>query len=352
MSFEKNIRTVVPYTPGEQPQRRVIKLNTNESPYAPSPKVAEVLHSFDADSLRRYPQPDCHVLTEALAAYHHVEEDQVFVGVGSDDVLSMCFLTFFAGEKPILFPDITYSFYEVWAAVYRIPFIKVPLTDQFELRLEDYRRDNGGIVFANPNAPTGKAMSLTGVEQIIKENPDSVVIVDEAYVDFGGESALPLISRYDNLLITRTMSKARALAGMRIGYALGSKKLIRYLNDVKFSVNSYTVNAPSLAVGVASLEDERYFRETTAKTIATREWTKEQLKKLGFFFPDSQTNFIFASRPGTSAERLFEQLKQRDIYVRYFRQPVLDQYLRITIGTQQEMETLIRELETLLKKNF
>ena len=351
MSFEKNIRTVVPYTPGEQPQRRVIKLNTNESPYAPSPKVAEVLHSFDADSLRRYPQPDCHVLTEALAAYHHVEEDQVFVGVGSDDVLSMCFLTFFAGEKPILFPDITYSFYEVWAAVYRIPFIKVPLTDQFELRPEDYRRENGGIIFANPNAPTGKAMSLTGVEQIIKENPDSVVIVDEAYVDFGGESALPLISRYDNLLVTRTMSKARALAGMRIGYALGSKKLIRYLNDVKFSVNSYTMNAPSLAVGVASLEDARYFRETTAKMIATREWTKEQLRELGFTFADSKSNFIFATHKSVPARDIFLALKENNIYVRYWSKPRIDNYLRITIGTKEQMQKLITFLKTYLKEH-
>lgn len=351
MSYEDNIRKVVPYTPGEQPQRKVIKLNTNECPYAPSPRVAEVLRSFSTDDLRKYPQPDCHMLTEKLSAYYGVPEDQIFVGVGSDDVLSMCFLTFFAGKKPILFPDITYSFYEVWADVYRIPYETVPLTPAPEFRLnpDDYiGRENGGIVFANANAPTGRVLSCDEVERIVAGNPDSVVVVDEAYIDFGGETALPLIEKYDNIIVTRTMSKSRAMAGMRIGYAFGPKKLIKYLNDVKFSVNSYTMNMPSLVTGAAAIEDDAYFRDIVAKVVATREWTKKELKALGFEFCDSQTNFIFATRKGTDAGKLFEELKQRDIFVRYFKKPVLENYLRITIGTQAEMETFIAAVKELI----
>ena len=348
MSFIDNIRQVVPYTPGEQPQRKVIKLNTNESPYPPSPKVTAALAGVKTNDLRRYPAPDAHDLVDAIAKYYNVKDAQVFVGVGSDDVLSMCFLTFFAGKKPILFPDITYSFYSVWADVYRIPFKTVPLTADFRIDPKAYSVENGGIVFANPNAPTGRALALNDVESIIASNPDSVVIVDEAYIDFGGETALPLIDKYDNLIVTRTMSKSRALAGMRIGYAISNPKLIKYLNDVKFSVNSYTMNMPSLAAGIAAIEDDKYFKDITGQTIATREWTKKELSKLGFTFADSQTNFIFATRPNTSTEKIFNELKANDIFVRYFKQPILDKYLRITIGTQAEMEKFIQVLKTLL----
>ncbi len=354
MSYEKNIRKCVPYTPGEQPQRKVIKLNTNECPYPPSPAVEKVLHEFDAEALRRYPDPVCAELVHSIAKYYGLKDDQVFVGVGSDDVLSMCFLTFFAGDKPVIFPDITYSFYDVWADVYRIPYEQIPLKKDFSLDPEDYiGRENGGIVIANPNAPTGVLESLDTIEKIVKANPDSIVIVDEAYIDFGGETAIPLISKYDNVIITRTMSKSRALAGLRVGYAFGDAKAIKYLNDVKFSVNSYTMNMPALAVGKAAIEDDEYFKDITSRVISTREWTKEQLKALGFTFRDSMTNFIFASSPAVlerdgSMKKVFEGLKEKDIFVRFFDKPILKNYLRISIGTDEEMQKFIETLKTML----
>ena len=349
MSLEDNIRKVTPYTPGEQPQRKVIKLNTNECPYPPSPKVKEALLNLDADRLRLYPDPACHELVSAIARHYGLADDEVFVGVGSDDVLSMCFLTFFAGERPILFPDITYSFYEVWADVYRIPFETVPLADDLSIKAEDYLKPNGGIVIANPNAPTGVAESLDTLEYIIKNNQDSVVIIDEAYVDFGAKTALPLLKKYDNVIIARTTSKSRALAGLRVGYAFGSKKLIKYLNDVKFSVNSYTMNLPALKAGKAAIEDSFYFEETVDKVIETREQTKAALKKLGFTFRDSMTNFIFSTHPDKNAKEIFEQLKKRDIYVRYFDKPRINNYLRISIGTDEEMKTFIEQLTEIIK---
>ncbi len=354
MSYEKNIRKCVPYTPGEQPQRKVIKLNTNECPYPPSPAVEKVLHEFDAEALRRYPDPVCAELVHSIAKYYGLKDDQVFVGVGSDDVLSMCFLTFFAGDKPVIFPDITYSFYDVWADVYRIPYEQIPLKKDFSLDPEDYiGRENGGIVIANPNAPTGVLESLDTIEKIVKANPDSIVIVDEAYIDFGGETAIPLISKYDNVIITRTMSKSRALAGLRVGYAFGDAKAIKYLNDVKFSVNSYTMNMPALAAGKAAIEDDEYFKDITSRVISTREWTKEQLKALGFTFRDSMTNFIFASSPAVlerdgSMKKVFEGLKEKDIFVRFFDKPTLKNYLRISIGTDEEMQKFIEILKSML----
>ena len=354
MSYEKNIRKCVPYTPGEQPQRKVIKLNTNECPYPPSPAVEKVLHEFDAEALRRYPDPVCAELVHSIAKYYGLKDDQVFVGVGSDDVLSMCFLTFFAGDKPVIFPDITYSFYDVWADVYRIPYEQIPLKKDFSLDPEDYiGRENGGIVIANPNAPTGVLESLDTIEKIVKANPDSIVIVDEAYIDFGGETAIPLISKYDNVIITRTMSKSRALAGLRVGYAFGDAKAIKYLNDVKFSVNSYTMNMPALAAGKAAIEDDEYFKDITSRVISTREWTKEQLKALGFTFRDSMTNFIFASSPAVlerdgSMKKVFEGLKEKDIFVRFFDKPTLKNYLRISIGTDEEMQKFIETLRSML----
>ncbi len=354
MSYEKNIRKCVPYTPGEQPQRKVIKLNTNECPYPPSPAVEKVLHEFDTEALRRYPDPVCAELVHSIAKYYGLTDDQVFVGVGSDDVLSMCFLTFFAGDKPVIFPDITYSFYDVWADVYRIPYEQIPLKKDFSLDPEDYiGRENGGIVIANPNAPTGVLESLDTIEKIVKANPDSIVIVDEAYIDFGGETAIPLISKYDNVIITRTMSKSRALAGLRVGYAFGDAKAIKYLNDVKFSVNSYTMNMPALTAGKAAIEDDGYFKDITSRVISTREWTKEQLRALGFTFRDSMTNFIFASSPAVlerdgSMKKVFEGLKEKDIFVRFFDKPILKDYLRISIGTDEEMQKFIETLKPML----
>ncbi len=350
MSFEENIRKVVPYTPGEQPQRKVIKLNTNECPYPPSEKVTRALREFDTELLRKYPDPECSGLVGAIADYYKVGKEKVFVGVGSDDVLSMCFLTFFAGKKPVLFPDITYSFYDVWANVYGIPFETIALDEDFNIRAEDYKKENGGIVIANPNAPTGVEEPLSKIEEIISSSPDSIVIVDEAYADFGENTAISLVDKYKNLVVTRTMSKSRALAGMRIGYAFADERLIKYLNDVKFSVNSYTMNMPSLIAGREAILDDEYFKEIRDKVVATREWTKAELKKLGFSFRDSKTNFIFATHESEQAERIYEVLKEKDVYVRYFNKPRLSDYLRISIGTDEEMKELVSLLKNILKR--
>jgi len=349
-AWEANIRKVVPYTPGEQPNETdMIKLNTNENPYPPAPGVEKVLKAMDTDTLRLYPDPTAGDLVRSIAGFYGVREDQVFVGVGSDDVLAMCFMTFFNSQKPVLFPDITYSFYDVWAELFRIPYERPALDEEFHIRKEDYFRENGGIIFPNPNAPTGVEMPLSDIEEILLKNPGSIVIVDEAYVDFGGVSALPLIEKYDNLLVVQTFSKSRSLAGMRIGYVFGNPELIRYLNDVKYSFNSYTMDRTALAAGVASVEDREYFEEGCQKIIATREWTKKELKELGFSFQDSKANFIFATHESVPAKELFEALREKHIYVRYFPKDRIDDHLRITIGTDEEMKKFIGFLKEYLK---
>ncbi|MBR1628339.1 MAG: histidinol-phosphate transaminase, partial [Lachnospiraceae bacterium] len=292
----------------------------------------------------KYPDPEAKELVEALAKAYDVDKEKVFVGVGSDDVLAMSFLTFFAGERPILFPDITYSFYPVWCELFGIPYETVPLDASFQIRPENYQRENGGIVIANPNAPTGIALPRAKVEDIVKENPDSVCIVDEAYIDFGGESMLPLIDDYDNLLVVRTFSKSRALAGSRIGYAFANPRLMKYLNDVKFSFNSYTMDSVTQAIGVASVEDKAYFNKTVDRIVATREKTRQALSDLGFSVLPSQTNFLFARHPKRSAAELFARLKEKGIYVRYFASDRIDEYLRISIGMEDQMDTLCKAL--------
>lgn len=351
-NWESYVRKVVPYVPGEQPQEsNQIKLNTNENPYPPAPGVVKALQEFQTDRLRLYPEPTCKVLVDAIAEYYHLKTEQVFVGVGSDDVLAMIFLTFFNAKTPIVFPDITYSFYDVWADMLRIPYEVKPLNAQFQICKEDYYGENGGVIFPNPNAPTGILMELSEIEDILEHNRDVIVVVDEAYIDFGGTSALPLIERYDNLLVVQTFSKSRSMAGMRIGYAMGNPKLIRYINDVKYSFNSYTMNQTALALGVEAIRDRAYFEETRQKVIATREWTKGELKKLGFSFGDSMSNFIFATHEKVPAKELFEALKREHIFVRYFAsQERISNYLRISIGTQEEMETLIRFLTSYLQQ--
>ena len=350
MSITDNIRRVTPYTPGEQPKSKVIKLNTNECPYPPSPKVVEAMRGLDWDRLRLYPDPAMSALTEAIAGHYGVEVSQTFAGVGSDDVLSMCFMTFFSGDKPVLFPDITYSFYDVWAEVYRIPYETRKLDDEFRIVPSDYYGPNGGIVIANPNAPTGIGVGRQLIEDILEHNRDSVVIVDEAYIDFGAESSLPLIEKYDNLIVVRTMSKSRALAGMRIGYCFGNERLIRYLNDVKYSVNSYTLNIPAIAAGKAAIEDTGYFREIIGRIKKTREETAEELTKLGFTCHPSDTNFIFAKPPeGHKAKDIFNKLKENGIYVRYFDKDRIDDHLRITVGTDDEMHMLMHVLKEILR---
>lgn len=350
-NWEKNVRKVVPYIPGEQPKaEKMIKLNTNENPYPPSPMAKAALKQMDLDCMRLYPDPTAHVLTDAIAEFYHLKEEQIFVGVGSDDVLAMIFLTFFNSHKPVLFPDITYSFYDVWAEMLRVPYETVPLNEEFQIRKEDYFRENGGVIFPNPNAPTGLELPLFEVEEIVKANRDVIVVVDEAYVDFGAASALPLIEKYDNLLVVQTFSKSRGMAGMRIGYAMGNPLLIKYLNDVKYSFNSYTMDQTTLVMGTASMKDRAYFEETVNKVVETREWTKGELRKLGFSFGDSKANFIFASHENCPAKELFEALRKENIFVRYFEKPRIDNYLRITIGTQQEMETFVAFLKDYLKK--
>ncbi len=350
MILQDNLRPVVPYVPGEQPRdNNVIKLNTNENPYPPSKKVLDALGSIGNDSFRKYPDPEVGSLIDALADYHRVDRKKVFVGVGSDDVLAMCFLTFFNSGREVLFPDISYAFYKVWADLFKINYREVPVSENFEIDPKDYMAENGGMVFPNPNAPTGLALSLDEIESIVKANADNLVIVDEAYIDFGGETALPLVDRYDNLIVTRTFSKSRSMAGMRIGYCIGNEKLISVLNSVKFSYNSYTMSDLAIKTGIASIEDDDYFSRIVKKIVETRESTKKELKALGFTYPDSSSNFIFAKHSELDAEELFNSLKENKIFVRHFNAPRIKDYLRITIGTEREMERLISFLREYIR---
>ena len=348
-SWKDNLRTIDPYVPGEQPNiEGMIKLNTNENPYPPSPAVEKAMKEFDLDSLRLYPDPNSELLINAIAKRYEVNNDQVFVGVGSDDVLAIAFMTFFNSNKPILFPDITYSFYDVWAELFNIPYERPALDDNFNVRTEDYYKENGGVVIANPNAPTGIKQSEDMLRDIIEHNRDVVVIIDEAYVDFSGESALSLTKEYDNVLIVQTYSKSRSLAGMRIGYAMGNPELIKAMNDVRFSYNSYPMTRLSVAIGAAAIEDEEYFQKTNKMIIDTREWTKKKLTELGFSYGDSMTNFIFVTHRSVNANEIFTKLREKKIFVRHFNSPRIDNFLRISIGTQEEMEKLIEELSIIV----
>ena len=349
-AFEKNIRKVEPYVPGEQPQEQVVKLNTNENPYPPAPGVAKALEEMDLGRLRLYPDPTAEVLVDALAEFYGVSPEQVFVGVGSDDVLSMCFLTFFNSGKPIFFPDVTYSFYKVWADLYRIPYECKALDEDFRIRKEDYYPENGGVIFPNPNAPTGIYLELDQVEDIIAHNQDVVVIVDEAYVDFAGRSAMELIDRYDNLIVVQTFSKARSMAGMRVGYAISNPELIRYLNDAKYSFNSYTMNQTALICGAEAVKDRAYFEENLQKIIQTREWAKKELAGMGFELTDSRANFLFVRHPKYNGKDLFGFLKKQKIYVRFWGSKRIEDYLRITVGTREEMETLFAALKKYMEE--
>ena len=348
-SWKDNLRKIDPYVPGEQPNLEgMIKLNTNENPYPPTPADEKAMKEFDLDTLRLYPDPNSELLINAIAKRYEVEKDQVFVGVGSDDVLAIAFMTFFNSSKPILFPDITYSFYDVWAELFGIPYERPALDEGFNIKAEDYYRENGGVVIANPNAPTGIKQSEEMLRDIIEHNKDVVVIIDEAYVDFSGESALKLTKEYDNVLIVQTYSKSRSLAGMRIGYAMGNQELIKAMNDVRFSYNSYPMTRLSVALGVAAIEDEAYFQKTKQMIIDTREWTKKKLTELGFTFGDSMTNFIFVTHKSVDANEIFAKLREKKIFVRHFSTPRIDNYLRISIGTQKEMERLIEELSVIV----
>ncbi|NVK43557.1 MAG: histidinol-phosphate transaminase [Oceanospirillaceae bacterium] len=340
------IQELVPYVPGEQPKdQQFIKLNTNESPYPPSPKVAQVLQSFDMDRLRLYPDPDASRLKQALADYYGVDRSCVFVGNGSDEVLAHTFMAFFRQPQPLLMPEISYSFYEVYCNLYAVDARRIPLREDFQIALADYDQPNGGIIFANPNAPTGRTVSLDEIEQLLQRNTESLVVVDEAYVDFGAESAIELTRRYDNVLVVQTFSKSRSLAGLRIGFAIGHPDLIEGLERVKNSFNSYPLDMLAISAGVASIEDDSYFRETCDRTIATREWTAGELAALGFRVLPSSTNFVFASHRYIAGAELMGYLRTRGVLVRHFSRPLIDNHLRISIGTDDEMRQLISTLE-------
>lgn len=347
--FLDKLRKIDPYVPGEQPQAvDIIKLNANENPYPPAPGVQEVLHTFDASSLALYPDANGKRLKAALAERFDVRPSQVFLGNGSDDVLALAFQSFFCSEGPILYPDITYSFYPVWCDLFRIPYETVPLDENFCVNIRGYDKPNGGVVLPNPNAPTGCGLSLDALEDLLQHNADCVVIIDEAYVDFGAQSAVPLLDKYENLLVVQTMSKSRSLAGMRIGYALGSETLIATLEAVKNSYNSYTMDALALAAGEASVRDEDYFQQTCRRVIATRERSADALRALGFTVLPSLTNFLFVTHPRKQATDIFAFLRQEKIFIRYFKLPRIDNYLRITVGTDEQMDRLIAALKKFL----
>jgi len=354
MALSDNFRKVVPYVPGEQPQKKnIIKLNTNENPYPPSPNVIKAIEDFDGETLRLYPEPNIDKLRRELAEYLsnryiELDKDNVFVGVGSDDVLSTAFLTFFNSGRCVEFADITYSFYDVWCDVYKIPYKQIPVKSDFTINPEDYKSGNGGVVIANPNAPTGIELPLTDIGKILKENSDVVVIVDEAYVDFGGNSAISLINDYKNLVVVQTFSKSRSMAGARIGFAVANKELIKAMSDVKFSINSYTLTNMFIEAGVASVKDNDYFETQVERIINTREKAKEELTNLGFSITDSKTNFLWATHKSLSARVIFEKLREKDIFVRYFNKPGIDNYLRITVGTDEEMNCLYDALRDIV----
>lgn len=342
--WTKNLRNIEPYVPGEQSKDKdIVKINANENPYPPSPKAIEALKSFDTNKLRFYPSANSTKLKEAIAKYYKVDVSNVFVGNGSDDVLAVAFQSFFNSEKPIVYPDLTYSFYPVWCSLFGIKYKNYPVGDDFRINPEDYKEKNGGVVIPNPNAPTSLGEGLDFVEKILDYNQDSVVIIDEAYVDFGGTSSIPLIDKYENLLVTGTFSKSRSLAGLRIGFAIGSKALIDVMEAVKNSYNSYTVDSLSIEMGAASIEDDEYFKSTCKKVIKTRERVTLELKKLGFDVLDSQTNFIFVTHNKHNMKSLFEYLKTQKVFIRYFSLPRIENYVRITIGTNEEMDIFLEK---------
>lgn len=348
--WEKNLRKVTPYVAGEQPKdSNIIKLNTNENPYPPTKNIDGLLKN-QTEMLRLYPDTEATELVEELAKFYNLNTNQIFVGVGSDDVLAMSFLTFFNSEKPILFPDITYSFYDVWANLYRIPYERPALDENFHIKKEDYYKENGGVVIANPNAPTTIFEDLSVIEDIVAKNQDVIVIIDEAYVDFGGQSALPLLKKYNNLVVVQTFSKSRSMAGMRIGYAMANPELITALKNVKESYNSYTMNYPSIICGAEAVKDKDYFYKTLDKIVATRERVKSELYDLGFQIPDSKTNFLFITHEKVEAKDLFETLRKEHIYVRYFNKARISDYLRVSIGTDEEMNIFLTAVKEYMKE--
>ncbi len=345
-AWSDKIRKIEPYVPGEQSKNKnIIKLNANENPYPPSPKVIKALKEITDKQLSLYPNSNAESLVEALANYHSVQPEQVFVGNGSDDVLALCFMAFFNSKKPILFPDITYSFYPVWCKLFNIQYKEIPVDENFKINPSDYYTENGGIIIPNPNAPTGISEGKDFIKNILNNNKDCIVIIDEAYVDFGGYSCIELLKEYDNLVVVQTFSKSRSLAGMRIGTAISSKELISILNAVKNCYNSYTVDAVAMQCGIASVNDNEYFKSVISKIKATRERVSKEFAKIGFNVYPSHSNFIFVTKPDINAKNLFEALKNEGIFIRYFNIPRIDNHIRITIGTDEQMDILIKAVK-------
>jgi histidinol-phosphate aminotransferase len=344
------VHDLTPYVPGEQPKLlNLIKLNTNENPYGPSPRVIDALRAEATDTLRLYPDPNADRVKGTVADYYGVAANQVFVGNGSDEVLAHVFQGLLRHARPVLFPDVTYSFYPVYCGLYGIAFETVPLDEDFAIDVGAYARPNGGIIFPNPNAPTGRALPLAAIEHLLESNPDSVVVVDEAYVDFGAETAIPLVRRHPNLLVVQTLSKSRSLAGLRVGFAVGDAALIEGLERIKNSFNSYPLDRFAIAGAVAALEDRDYFQQTCAAIVRTRETLVAELTRLGFQVLPSHANFVFVRHPRHDAGTLQQQLRERAIIVRHFRQPRIDQFLRITVGTDAECTALVKALDALVQ---
>ncbi|MDO3670363.1 histidinol-phosphate transaminase [Acinetobacter baumannii] len=347
--WSPEVRELEPYVPGEQPKiQNLLKLNTNENPYPPSPKVVEavqaVLHE-QADALRLYPDPDATALKQAIAKQQNIDVSQVFVGNGSDEVLAHIFKAFFLQDEPILYPDITYSFYPVYSQFFGTKTKEIPLNENFEIDVRDYTQPNGGVIITNPNAPTSIALSLAEIEQVLQANPDRVVVIDEAYVDFGAESAVSLINRYENLVVCQTTSKSRSLAGLRVGFAIAQSHLIAALEAVKNSFNSYPIDRFAIAAAVASFEDQAYFEEQCQKVITSREKLVRDLTELGFNVLPSKANFIFATHSQHDARQLAQKLREQGIIVRYFNKPRINQFLRITVGTDEQNARLVQTLK-------
>ncbi|MBP9478687.1 MAG: histidinol-phosphate transaminase [Sebaldella sp.] len=347
--WNEKVKTIKPYVPGEQPQdKKYIKLNTNESPYPPTLKVKEIINESDFDNLRLYPDPDVKKLKNEISEYYKVDSKEIFIGNGSDEILAFSYMAFFNQGEKIYYPDITYSFYSVYSDLFSLNEVKIPLTKDFKINIKDYKNLDSGMIIANPNAPTSIALGKNEIEEIIKDNQENIVIVDEAYIDFGGESVIDLVKKYDNLLVIQTFSKSRALAGMRLGFAIGNKGLIVGLERIKFSFNSYTINRLSILAGIETVRDKEYFEDTIKKIIDTREKTIRELEKLNFKVLDSKANFLFISHEKIYGEDLYLKLKDRGILVRYFKKELIDNYLRVTIGTDKEMEKFINEVKNIL----
>ena len=344
--WNEKVKNIKPYVPGEQPKdKKYIKLNTNESPYPPAPGVKKAISESDAGDLRLYPDPDVSELKKEIAAYYNLNEDQIFVGNGSDEVLAFSYMAFFNKNDNIYYSDITYSFYTVYSDLFDLNENLIPLEKNYEINIKDYKNLDGGIIIANPNAPTSIGLKLNDIEDIIKNNINNIVIIDEAYIDFGGESAYSLINRYDNLLVIQTFSKSRSLAGMRLGFALGNKELIDGLKRIKFSFNSYTINRMSIVSGIEAIKDKKYFEEMSKKIITTREKTAVELKKIGFEVLDSKANFLFIRHKNVPGSDLYQKLREEGVLVRYFNKKNIDDFIRVTIGTDNDMDIFIKKIK-------